>query len=312
MHRDSENIVKYQGGLEFHRLGAVGVRCAGVQRWQVDTDMSAGREEKAADRVRLRMVCTTALMNTGAHAHVALFERPWAKPRSPPDKVLFSAKSNSKELTCPWRLEGNQGTKRKTLEAVVGTERSQAEVLLSRVLGQTSARVSPMGLGSLSKCCLPGPWRWASCPVCLSTDAGTLGRLQTTGEHAKSTMGRTASWGALSHSHPAASEALRRLVYEGESRRGYALGLECITPGVLTHLGNWDLHPAPTFSCRAHRGSASQLVTTCLSFSSPHTTSPVSQPEASSGTSLDHRAKCGFITTQPRDPDGQLKPKCSQ
>lgn len=51
MHRDSENFVKYQGGLEFQSLGAVSVGHAGVERWQIDADVTGTRkEEKKADR----------------------------------------------------------------------------------------------------------------------------------------------------------------------------------------------------------------------------------------------------------------------
>ena len=102
MHRDSENIIKYQGGLEFHRLGTISVWCARVQRWQVDTDMSASREEKAAGSQATDGLHDTTYEHGRAHTR-SLFERPWAELRSLLEKVLFATKSKAEELTCPWR-----------------------------------------------------------------------------------------------------------------------------------------------------------------------------------------------------------------
>lgn len=50
MHGDSENFIKYQGGLEFQSLRAVSVRGARVDRRQIDSDVSGTREKEEKNR----------------------------------------------------------------------------------------------------------------------------------------------------------------------------------------------------------------------------------------------------------------------
>lgn len=50
MHRDSENFIKYQGGLEFQSLRAVSVWGARVDRWQIDADVSGTRKREEKNR----------------------------------------------------------------------------------------------------------------------------------------------------------------------------------------------------------------------------------------------------------------------
>lgn len=163
MHGDSENFIKYQGGLEFQSLRAVSVRGARVDRRQIDSDVSGTREKEEKNR---GVTLLTGLCDTVHKLHACVYAVPCSDAQGQNFKVFwkrsFSQLRVSPRTDVPPETRGRNAHEEKGLQVrSYDFGRSQTEVLLSPAFGEATCT----DLSTASWLPLQAPRAWPPRPL---------------------------------------------------------------------------------------------------------------------------------------------------
>ena len=177
MHRDSENFIKYQGGLQFQSLRAVSVWRAGVKRGQIDADVS-GTKRGRKKQTEAALTDTSARDTHGPHtcAHTPLCSTARVQNFNVFWKRSFSQlRVSPKNLRAPGDQGEKPNHKEKTSKSVLRTSGElKRRFCFYHLCEKTSALISPRPLApSPSSACLASqtarpprhPPGWAPGPV---------------------------------------------------------------------------------------------------------------------------------------------------